>query len=196
MFSGGDFTTLFFLDFGKAGGNAFDDNVYVYGLDDSWGGQANLYLARVPKTSVQDRSQWTFYAGISGGAVAWTPYIAQKLPVLTDTTIFGGIMSQGSVVYNPYFQRYLYATWQGGDGCCNIHRLYEAPAPWGPWTMIMSNFFPPPFTETYHGGYGTTTPSKWISANGRVMMLQSNYWETLPKAYDISLRRVTLTPAP
>lgn len=196
MFSGGVFTTMFFLDFGKGGANAFDDNVYVYGIDNNWYAQANLYLARVPKTSIQDRSQWTFFAGISNGEVLWTPNIAQRVPVLSGTTFFGGIMSQGSVVYNPYFGRYLYTTSQGADGCCNIHRIYEAPAPWGPWTILMDKFFPAPFTASFHGGYAATTPSPWIRYDGRVMMLQSNYWETTPKAYEISLRRVTLTPAP
>jgi hypothetical protein len=53
-------------------------------------------------------------------------------------------------------------------------------------------------TPTSHGGYVTTTPTKWISANGRTMWRSSNFWNVqgLPDTYEVSLRRITLTPAP
>jgi hypothetical protein len=199
MFTDQEFTTIFFLDFGKGNENAFDDYVYAYGLDGNWAAQQNLYLARVHKTAVQNRSQWMFYDGISpAGAVQWTSTIGDKDPVLQAPFFSGGFVSQGSVVYNPYFNRYLYATWTGNDACCAVHRLYEAPAPWGPWTLLMNTNYPPTWTTTFHGGYATTTPTKWINPDGRVMMLQSNFWDVpnVPDAYEVALRRITLTPAP
>jgi hypothetical protein len=191
MFSGNIFTTMFFLDFGKASVNSFDEYVYVYGIDGNWAGATALYLARVPKTSVQTRSAWTFYAGIAGGEVQWTADIGQKVPVLNTAPY--QVISQGSVVYNPYFDRYLFATWALG-----FHQMWEAQAPWGPWRLILNQGFSGTITDTNQWGYATTTPSKWISANGRTMWLQSNFWDApnVPDAYSISLRRVTLTPAP
>jgi hypothetical protein len=198
MFTDKVFTTIFFLDFGRGSENAFDDYVYAYGIDGSWGGAQDLYLARVHKTAVQNRSQWMFYDGISGGAVQWTSNIAEKDSVLHAPFFSSGFVSQGSVVYNSYFNRYLYATWTGSDQCCAVHQLYEAPAPWGPWTLRMNTSYPPTWTTTFHGGYATTTPTKWINPNGRVMMLQSNFWDVpnVPDAYELALRRITLTPAP
>lgn len=84
MFKDYVFTTIMFLDYGKDNGNSPDGYVYAYGLDynwrDSFSGRVtdptNLYLARVPGNSVQDRSKWEFFSGTAGsrpGAGMWAP---------------------------------------------------------------------------------------------------------------------------
>lgn len=216
MFSGGVFSTVMFLDYGKAYGNAPDGYVYAYGLDGNWRDSFNdrvkdpqdLYLARVPKDAVQDRSAWQFASGFdASGAPTWSSDIAQKAPVLhddrrvypdvyTDGRIENlSVISQGGVVYDKPLNRYIYTSWTE-----YTFEFYESPTPWGPWRrMDAKDFGGYPWTHTKHGGYATTIPSKYISADGRSMWLQSNVcpcgggisdqW-----AYTFSLRQMHLEP--
>lgn len=176
------FTTIFFLDYGKNSSNAIDGYIYAYGLDNNWRSQQTLYLARVPASSIQTRSSWQFYIGSdAGGNPLWTSDITQKKPVLLDTRLlypvmFGSdcptqdaVISQGGVVYDKPLQRYIFSSWS-----CSTHEIYEAPQPWGPWNHVLSNDFGPIRGLHNRGQYGTTIPSKFISADGKTLMLQSN----------------------
>ncbi len=209
MFDDGLFTTIMFLDYGKDYANAPDDYVYAYGLDGNWRDSfddsvpdpEDLYLARVPKGSVQDRAAWEF----STGAGTWSADIADRVPVLHDDrrlypgTSEGGtvgahdlsVISQGGVVYDKPLDRYLYTSWTELS-----FEFYEAPEPWGPWSLFLSRDFGPyPWTNDAHGGYGATLPSKFISADGTTLWLQSNVCPCAPagmSVYDFALRKVQL----
>lgn len=217
MFSDQTCTTVMFLDYGKDNAGSPDGYVYAYGLDHNWRDTfdpdpdpADLYLARVPATSVQDRSAWRFYAGNSAGTPQWTPDIGQRVSVLHDdhriyqnVTTAGrardlSVISQGGVVYDKPLNRYLCTSWTE-----YTYEFYEAPTPRGPWKHFTpKDFGGYPWTHTKHGGYATTIPSKYISADGRSVWLQSNvcpcgggypagdFW-----AYTFSLRRMSLTPS-
>ncbi|MFJ6912425.1 hypothetical protein ACIQUX_00535 [Streptomyces sp. NPDC101133] len=217
MFSDEKFTTVMFLDYGKDNANSPDGYVYAYGLDHNWRDTfdpdpdpTDLYLARVPAGSVQDRSTWRFYAGDGGGTPRWTPDIDQRVAVLhDDRRVYQNVgtpgrvrdlsvISQGGVVYNKPLNRYIYTSWTE-----YTFEFYEAASPWGPWKRFTpKDFGGYPWTHTKHGGYATTIPSKYISADGRSMWLQSNvcpcgggypggdFW-----AYTYSLRRMSLTPS-
>ncbi|HKP63649.1 MAG TPA: DUF4185 domain-containing protein [Polyangiales bacterium] len=210
MFRDYVFTTVMFLDFGKDSEHAPDDYVYAYGLDDNWSFETTrtpptkLYLARVSRDGVQDRSRWQFFAGYDADAPRWTEDIGARAPVLEDTRrlyaepldpelIFQNMppINQGGVVYNAPLKRYIYSSWTE-----YTFELYEAPAPWGPWTHFYSKDFGVfPWNEAVSGGYGTTIPSKFIAADGREMWLQSAAWlETGADNYAFSLRRVRVTP--
>ncbi len=218
MFGGGVFTTVMFLDYGKGYTEAPDDYVYAYGLDHNWRDSfddsvpdpVDLYLARVPRGSVMDRSAWRFAGGFdAAGAPVWTADIDRRAPVLHDdrhiyqdvftdgrvenTTVLG----QGGIVYNKGLDRYVYTSWTE-----YTYEFYEAPNPWGPWRHFKTKDFGGyPWTHAKHGGYATTIPSKYISADGKSMWLQSNvcpcgggyphgdHW-----AYTFSLRKVHLEP--
>jgi hypothetical protein len=216
MFSDQKFTTIMFLDYGKDNANSPDGYVYAYGLDYNWRDTyspapdpADLYLARVPATSVQDRSAWQFYAGDGNGTPVWTSDIDQRVSVLHDDhRVYQNVgtagrpsdlsvISQGGVVYDKPLNRYIYTSWTE-----YTYEFYEAPTPWGPWSHFTpKDFGGYPWTHTKHGGYATTIPSKYISADGRSMWLQSNvcpcgggypagdFW-----AYTFSLRKMSLTP--
>ncbi len=92
MFSNYQFTTIFFLDFGKNNANAIDGYVYAYGLDNNWHmsdgtvpNPVDVYLARVTPDHVQNRSSWQFYAGTtSSGLPQWTSNIDERAAVLHD----------------------------------------------------------------------------------------------------------------
>ncbi|GMA15331.1 hypothetical protein E5F05_00825 (plasmid) [Deinococcus metallilatus] len=213
MFSGGKFTTVMFLDYGQNNVNSPDGYVYAYGLDGNWRDSFNdrvpdpvdLYLARVPATQVLTRSAWQFYAGQSGGAPVWTPDINARVSVLHDDrriypALYSGnahnlsVISQGGVVFDKPLNRYLYTSWTE-----YTFEFYESPTPWGPWTLFMTRDFGGyPWTQTKHGGYATTVPSKFISADGKSLWLQSNVCSCGgggTSVYDYSLRRFFVEPA-
>ncbi|MGA2743645.1 MAG: DUF4185 domain-containing protein [Candidatus Sulfotelmatobacter sp.] len=196
------FTTIFFLDYGKDSANAIDGYVYAYGLDNNWRSQETMFLGRVPADQVQARNAWEFYAGTNvDGAPVWTTDITQKLPVLTDTRLLYPIMfgpdcppyqqviAQGGVTYDAPLRKYIFASWS-----CSTHEFYEASQPWGPWKHFQSTDFGPLRLTQNRGQYGTSIPSKFISADGRALWLQSNVC-CGGDSYRFSLRRLHLRPA-
>lgn len=108
-----------------------------------------------------------------------------------------GVISQGGVVYNEPLKRYVYTSWTA-----YTFEFYESPMPWGPWKrMDAKDFGGYPWTHAKHGGYATTIPSKYISADGRSMWLQANvcpcgggYPQDDNWAYTFSLRKLRLEP--
>lgn len=191
MFDNGVFTTVMFLDYGKDYANAPDDYVYAYGLDHNWRDSFNdrvpdpvdVYLARVPKDAIMDRSAWEFVSGFDeAGEPTWSGDIGDRAAVLHDDRhIYQDVytegrarnmtvISQGGIVYNKPLDRYLYTSWTE-----YTYEFYESPTPWGPWKRVgTKDFGGYPWTHTKHGGYATTIPSKFISDDGRDMWLQSN----------------------
>ncbi|WP_156222912.1 DUF4185 domain-containing protein [Pseudactinotalea suaedae] len=197
--------------------------VYAYGLDHNWRTSysgvvpdpEDLYLARVRVDAIQDRASWRFFAGLDGGAPLWSAALAERVPVLTDTRrtgtgepvvtgpkpVPGSVLAQGGVVYNAPLRRFLYTSWTEFT-----FEFYEAPTPWGPWRRILTHDFGPfPWrgplaAEARHGGYATTVPSKFISADGREAWVQSNWFVGAStyggSSYGFSLRRLRLEPMP
>lgn len=210
MFDNYLFTTIMFLDYGKDSENNTDGYVYAYGLDYNWRDSfidtvpdpTGLYLARVPKDKVQDRSAWEFYSGDLNGKVKWTKNIKQKKPVLKDErrvyshNLFAvnpdnsTVLSQGSIVYNKPLNRYIYTSWTEFT-----FEFYEAPTPWGPWKRFFSKDFGVyPWFENHHGGYGVVIPSKYISEDGTEMWLNSNTFMGGIQRYSLSFRKLKVTP--
>jgi hypothetical protein len=213
MFASNVFTTIMFLDYGKDSEHAPADNfVYAYGLDGNWAfsdhtdGPTQMFLARVPRDHVQDRASWEFFSGFdSAGAPHFDKDIRAKLPVLEDTRRLYAkpldstlrfknmtVINQGGVVYDAPLARYLYASWSE-----YTFELYESPAPWGPFRLFLSKDFGVwPWNDVKNGGYATTIPSKFISEDGRDMLLQANSWGdvTGKDNYKFSLRKLHVEP--
>lgn len=220
MFADHVFTTVFFLDFGQSNSHASvlgDDGakyVYAYGLDGNWRDSINdavpdpqdLYLARAPVSSIQNVSTWEFFSG-TASAPAWNGDIGQRQSVLHDsrreyqggTTADGfSVISQGSVVYNAPLDRYIYSSWTDYS-----FEFYESPQPWGPFTLFhhkdfgVTPWFGTNTSTPKNGGYATTTPSKFISADGTKMWVQSNWFvgaaEGSNTNYCFSLRPLSVT---
>jgi hypothetical protein len=188
MFKDGQFTTIFFLDFGKNNTNAIDNYVYAYGLTNNWRGQDKLYLARVPSDQIQYRPAWQFYTGTDpnpGGSPHWSAVFDTKTPVLQDVA---DSIGQGGVVYNKPLNRYIYTSW--GGGAKPTFFFYDAPKPWGPWERFLTREFAN--TASDYGGYATTIPSKFISPSGKTMWVQSNICQPCKNTklgnYSFSLR--------
>lgn len=211
MFDDYIFTTIMFLDYGKdSENNPSDEYVYAYGLDYNWRDSfidsvpdpTKLYLARVPKTSIQDRSTWEFYSGNLDGEEKWNKNIKQRKPVLqddrkvyTDTLHQTNpdnmtVLSQGSIVYNEPLNRYIYTSWTEFT-----FEFYEAPTPSGPWKRFYSKDFGVyPWTDKKHGGYGVIMPSKYISEDGTEMWMNSNTFMGGLQRYSLSFRKLKATP--
>ncbi|KAF0817530.1 MULTISPECIES: hypothetical protein [unclassified Cytobacillus] len=210
MFDDYVFTTIMFLDYGKDSENNSDGYVYAYGLDYNWRDSfidtvedpTNLYLARVPKTKIQDRSAWEFYAGDLNGNPKWKKNIKQRKPVLQDerrvysNTLHATnpdnstVLSQGSVVYNKPLNRYIYTSWTEFT-----FEFYESPTPYGPWKKFLSKDFGVyPWFNHHHGGYGVVMPSKYISDDGTEMWLNSNTFMGGVQKYSLSFRKLKATP--
>ncbi len=182
MFSDYLFTTGFFLDQGKCREYAFDSYVYVYGLDYNWRFsddffQAYVYLARVPKDKIMDRSAWEFFTGLNRGEASWSVNIADKAPVITDETVYRNDVSgicQGSVVYLPKLNRYIYTTRAVYEWI-----FWEAPEPWGPWTKFAVREWTGGWTREFHAGYPTVIPSKFLDEDnlgGWIVSSLSDGW--------------------
>ncbi len=220
MFDDHVFTTIWFADYGRDAAGAPDaDYAYAYGLDGNWrdsfddsvADPTELFLARVPVASVQDADTWQFYAGDPGDANAtWTDDISGKKPVLVDDRLrhrdqatgetgqtVGAsnltVISQGGVTHLPRLDRYIYTSWTE-----LTFEFYEAPKPWGPWTLFLSEDFGPyPWTDERYGGYATTIPSKFLSDDNRSAWVQSNICPCAPAgttSYWFGLRELSLHP--
>jgi hypothetical protein len=203
MFDNHQFTTIFFLDFGKNNANAIDKYVYAYGLDYNWhesdGSVPNpvdVYLARVIQDNIQNRPNWQFYAGADGsGNPQWTSSFDSRVAVLHDdrrSPRGNTVISQGGVVYDKPLDRFIYTSW----GPTNTFWFYESPKPWGPWNLFLTKDFPE--TASSYGGYATTIPSKFISSDGKTMWVQSNLCipcGTTVGNYAFSLRKLVVVPS-
>ncbi|MGH2479554.1 MAG: DUF4185 domain-containing protein [Ktedonobacteraceae bacterium] len=201
MFNNSVFTTIFFLDYGKNYANAIDGYVYAYGFDNNWRGQQQVFLGRVPNTSVQNRASWQFYTGSdANGNPTWSSNISAKVPVLEDDRLlypqtFGNfccnnspVIAQGGVTYDAALKRYIFTSWSYAT-----HEFYESPHPWGPWSLFLSKDFGPVQLSQNRGQYGTSVPSKYISADGKTLYVQSNLC-CGGDSYTFGLRKLYVQP--
>ncbi len=212
MFDDYRFTTVMFLDYGKNSENCPDEYVYAYGLDYNWRDSftnrvidpVDLYLARVHKDHVMDRSRWEFFAGTDdGGQPLWDADISRRQPVLHDerkvytnvNPAYSGVssmtvLSQGSIVYNRPLDRYIYTSWTE-----YTFEFYESPTPYGPWKLFLQKDFGGyPWTSDKHGGYACTIPSKFISEDGREMWVLSATFNGGAQQYRFTARKLTVEP--
>ena len=216
MFSDHVFTTIWFADFGQGGAAAPDGYVYAYGLDGNWrdsfddtvADPQDVFMARVPKSKVQDRAAWEFFAGSNEpGKASWSRRLEDRRPVLTDqrrlyAQTYGtnasnlSVISQGGVTYLPQQKRYVYTSWTE-----YTFEFYESPTPWGPWKHFLSKDFGGyPWSTSKYGGYGVTIPSKFIQPDGKTMYLQANVCPCGgggigTSVYNFDLRKLVLTPS-
>ncbi len=151
-----------FLNFGPNYAGAPDDYVYAYSQDgpSAYAVDDGVALARAPKSKLRDRAAWEFFAGLDArGRPSFTSYIERRRAVFS----FPGHCQRVDAVFDPGLKRYLLAVGYGHTGGWG---LYEAPQPWGPWSVAF---------HTEYWGLGEThgyrLPSKWISADGRSIAL-------------------------
>jgi CubicO group peptidase (beta-lactamase class C family) len=151
-----------FLNFGKNYAGARDGYVYTYSQDgpSAYESADGLVLARAPKDRIRDQDAWEFFVRLdAAGRPEWTRDIARRGHVFR----YPANVQRVDAVYNPGLRRYMLALGYGHRGGWGI---FDAPEPWGPWNTA--------FHTPYWGlgeTHGYRLPSKWISADGRVMHL-------------------------
>ncbi len=218
MFTDHTFTTVMFLDLGQANGGS--EQVYAYGIDGNWrtsfskivADPTELFLGRVRRsrrrTSLRGSSSpgATQTVGRSGPATSTRRSRYWSTSAATTRPRHSGWMPTTS----PGSRR---AAWSGTrpsgatstrPGASTRSSSTEAPAPWGPWRLLHTHdfgHFPwhgPRSPLAKHGGYAPTMPSKFISADGRDLWLQSNWFVPASsrggRAYSFGLRKVRFDP--
>jgi hypothetical protein len=139
--------------------------VYLYGPKQDArpgypvGGGNRLYLVRVPRGRLRERTAYEFFRGLdNAGKPSWSSDAALAHPVFTDAN---GV-TPGAVEYNPAIKRSLLTCFHVGPGQLGV---FDARDPWGPWTTV-----------AYYGDWGRMGsdgeglscefPQKWISHDG------------------------------
>ena len=133
-----------------------------------------IYLARVHKTKLMEKTAYEFFVGMAEDKPAWTKDITQKMPVFTDSN---GIGSPMAICYNNGLKRYLLTT-EHSQGEQGNFGLFESSTPWGPWATIayMSasahTEFGSDFAATVHANtFYWAFPTKWMSNDGYDIMM-------------------------
>ncbi|MCS6846116.1 MAG: DUF4185 domain-containing protein [Anaerolineae bacterium] len=176
-FLGPKFAGLAFVGFGPGYTGVPDwlgDYVYAISNDENWENGNHVFLARVPKDRVLDRSAWEFYlGGRDADNPQWTPDECAARPILSDP----GHVGHPTMTYNAGLKRFFLMF--GSDVVPHSfamprdfarrhwHRqrelqIYEGPAPWGPWALVHYE----PAWEGEHVAYLPQMPSKWLSEDG------------------------------
>jgi hypothetical protein len=155
-----------------------------------WSQNDVALLGRAPVGRVLERGAWEFFAGLdAGGAPRWVADEGGAEPVLR----YPGFLGQNIAAFNARLSRYVMASWSfyAGDKpngtCPSVAWFYpadrhwsqlvvfDAPAPWGPWTHFAR-------IDDWLGldaGYTPTLPTGWHSASDSSMWLvHSGAWSS------------------
>jgi len=130
---GSVFKDLMFIQMGKAYELNTDGYVYALGVEEELALEIQpVCLARVPRAQILDYTAYEYFAGLDGqGEPDWSDQqeAAAPLPGL-------GSFVQGAAIYHPGIERYLFlsgvVSFEDKTGA-----LFEAPTPWGPWTVAV-----------------------------------------------------------
>lgn len=166
-----------FLQFGRNYEGALDEYIYSYFIhsllqteDFDISTPGKIYLARVLKDEILDKSKYEYFSGADSTSVYWTKSLQEKQPVFINNS--DGVGWNLSVSYNAPLKRYFLMT-EHKNTQAGFHGMFDAPTPWGPWTTV----------EYANGnwlGYGSTFfrcfSNKWLSEDGKdfVMIFTGN----------------------
>ena len=156
-----------FLNFGKNNADARDEFVYVYSpdSDSAYEPADRMVLARVAKDKIREQAAYEYFVGLDEHKrPRWTSNIDGRGAVFRHP----GRCYRSGITYNAVLGRYLWCQnypesrhkqgprFEGGFG------IYDAPQPWGPWTMVFH-------TDHWDVGPGESSsiPTKWISDDGK-----------------------------
>ncbi|MEX0702583.1 MAG: serine hydrolase [Planctomycetales bacterium] len=174
-----------FVNFGKNYDGARDRFVYVvsHDQDSAYQPADAMVLARVPREKLLDRAAWEFFVRRDDdGQPVWSADVAKRGPVLERA----GRCYRSGISFDKGLGRYLWCNTLGTDGRFSGGlEVYDAPEPWGPWTLAYS-------AEKWDVGPGETAsfPPKWMSDDGRELHLVFSGDDSF------SVRRATLVLRP
>jgi hypothetical protein len=160
------FRCLFFINMGRNYELNTDGFVYGLGIGKEWNWSGKVYLARVEKKRILKYDAWEYYTGTdAAGKPKWSRIHADAKPVPGLVTA-----DQGSAIYHPGIKRYLFLS---------QHHLFDAPEPWGPWT-VAGDFpqDPPEWQKGYQPGIltkGLGKDSFWFTMSGQAVPPNMTY---------------------
>ncbi len=207
-FLGPNFGNLQFIGFGPGYTRVpaeLGDYVYAISNDSNWESGNHLYLTRVPRDKILERTAWEFFSG-DPSAPKWSKEEDAAKPVFKDP----GHVGHSDMTYNAGLKRYLLSvfsdtvphletatvedtkTWEKRTEL----QIYEGPTPWGPWALVYRE---EPWGGPDHACYLPHLPAKWLGKDGLTgWMLYSGDWEQnhYPKReyYGYVTRSFRLTP--
>lgn len=143
-----NFRVLMFVNMGQAYSLNQDGYVYAFGVgtEAAWN-SATVYLARVPRDQITDYAAYEYFSGMGNSGPGWSS--EQSAAVAVDGLRATG---QSSAMFHEGSGRYLFLTTDAGPPN-RYGALYEAPQPWGPWTLVSHLCFTPECDN------GTTNPA-------------------------------------
>lgn len=124
---------------------AADGFYYVYLSDRN----EHVYLGRVSKSSLFDRSTYQFYSGVT----VWDANWANRVPVYSDPAGIGGDWFHVGITWNPNISMYIMVK---GHNFSDLG-VFMGPNPWGPWTTLYYG----PFQDGFRK-FTFQTPQKWM----------------------------------
>jgi hypothetical protein len=169
-----------------------DAYVYLMANDGYWDSGNALYLARVPRAKLSKlrAADYQFYTSGDGSQdSSWTSAQTSAAPVISAP----GKLGEPNVQYIPSLNRYLLLTYSYPQGLAladrhsehSLWQAYEAPHPWGPWTLVSSVDWP---TQGY---YNPIILNDTIySGNTPTIMFTGNFFDW--NAYTMYLSTLTI----
>ena len=168
MFGTSRFVTPFFVQFGKDYQGATDEYVYAVSNSGTWNNGNYMILGRVARDRIGRlaAADWEFFAAAEGAEKpAWTGRVRDARAVFRDR----GFTSMTGMHYLPAFRRFLLMQWaytnlDAPDAWQHTAlSLYEAPQPWGPWSLVHRD------ADWGNGAgyYNPGLPAKWFEDGGR-----------------------------
>jgi hypothetical protein len=166
-----------------------DAYVYLMANDGYWDSGNALYLARVPRAKLAELSaaDYQFYTGGDGRLDSSWGAQTSAAEVISNA----GKLGEPNVQYVPALNRYLLLTFSYPQGLATSDSHpehtqwlgYEAPHPWGPWTLISSTDWP---TQGYYNPivlndtiYSGTTPTIMFTGNFMVAPVYDMFFSTI-----------------
>jgi hypothetical protein len=148
MWPGPRFGAPFFIHYGRNGGHESRDGAsnYVYAVSTNgfWNDGDQLILGRVRRSKLPEleSSDWEYHTGGDGSvAASWSTKIERAVPILSRPAKCG----QTPVCYVPALGVYLLISWYNTSKLLKWfepnemrYDFYQAPHPWGPWTLVTS----------------------------------------------------------
>jgi hypothetical protein len=141
------------------------DEIYVFGT--GLYRVSDVYLAVIKPSIIEDKSQWRYFTGMSGGNPTWSSSEAAGVSLINGT-----VAGEISAIYSTYLKQYVITAFNYA-GIATLY-LYRSNTPFGPWTRTLL------FEETLpyswktaamsgaYGGYmvpdqGVNTPILWMT---------------------------------
>lgn len=205
MFPGYGFGAPGFIQYGKDytgnGPHRSDEFIYATSSDGVWNNGSTMVLGRclLSNLSSLNGANWQYWTGGDGLSDGnWSSTIGSASPIISNARKIGMAGAQ----YLPYCQRYVMFQWYYPSRTTIPPTLsnydtwwdvYEAPTPWGPWTLIHSEQF------NVEGWYSPALVHKSLTTDGgqHARLITSGNYDTYldleNSVYQLTLMDVTFT---